>query len=421
MAIEQSRRSSLKKIAAGLGAAALGRTGLSFAQQDTLKVAAVYPLSGVLAAQGGYILQGAKVAAEQFNRSGGVMGKKVELVIRDDKASPAEAALVAREIFGSGIKFIVGGVLTAPSMAIVNLLAENDGVFVLGGSSLMAMTHESFNPRAFRASPNALMNLYALAKAMAMNHPEVTRWGGIASDNQFSTDNYKLFMAGIRKFYKEIAKKNVEILDPVLAPFPATDFKVQIAKFMSSPLEGFFMGVVGSDFSTFMAQAKPQGLYNKVKVFADFGNGIGAGRVLGASMPKEFWSATPWYPDPKNGSAGTKQLIKDYQAMTGDKALPDSGAFYGYAGMTAMLSAIRNAKSLEPPVVRVALERLTLDLPNGAFAFRKEDHGAITNVEAIKMGSMSAAPGWEVKKVVTVQGADVMEPPAPGQKFVIEG
>ena len=50
------------------------------------------------------------------------------------------------------------------------------------------------------------------------------------------------------------------------------------------------------------------------------------------------------------------------------------------AAMTALVAAIRNAKSLEPVVIRVGMERLTLDLPNGAFAFRKEDHGAITNV-----------------------------------------
>ena len=52
---------------------------------------------------------------------------------------------------------------------------------------------------------------------------------------------------------------------------------------------------------------------------------------------------------------------------------------------------------------------------------RREDHGGITNVEVIKMVSKSGDPSWEVTKVVTVQGADVMEPASPGQKFVIQG
>ena len=53
-------------------------------------------LSGPAGVQGNSILLGAKIAAEQWNHAGGVLGRKIELVIRDDKASPAESALVGR-------------------------------------------------------------------------------------------------------------------------------------------------------------------------------------------------------------------------------------------------------------------------------------------------------------------------------------
>jgi len=410
------RRRTLKHMAAGAGALSLARAGIATAQQDTLKIGVIYPLSGTIAQLGNNQLAGARVAAEQFNRAGGVLGRKVELVVRDDKASPAESALVGRELMGAGIKFFVGGLLTAPGMAIVNLLQENNALFVLTGSQIVALTHENFNPNAFRATINGRMNLYAAGSAVPLNNPQISQWGGITPDNQFGTDNYRLFSTALKKTYQSKLGKAVTTADPVLAPFPATDFKVQISRLMSSPIEGLYVGVVGADFVTFMAQAKQLGLYNKIKVFVEAGTGVAAARALGANLPKDnMWSPTSWYPGATN-SAVSKALVKDYTEMTKDP-LPDNSVYLGHMGMLAMLNAIKNANSLETPVVRVALERVEFESANGPFRFRREDHQGITNIQVLKLKQKEGDPGWEVSKVVTVRGEDVIEPPSPGQKY----
>jgi len=413
---DNKRRQTLKHIAAGAGALSLARAGIATAQQDTIKIGVIYPLSGAIAQLGNNELAGARVAAEQFNRAGGLLGRKIELVVRDDKASPAESALVGRELMGMGIKFFVGGLLTAPGMAIINLLQENNALLVMTGAQIVSLTHENFNPNAFRANINGRMNLYAAGSAVPPAYPQITQWGGIAPDNQFGTDNYRLFSTALKKTYQSKLGKTVTIADPVLAPFPATDFKVQISRLMSSPIQGLYVGVVGADYVTFMAQAKQLGLFNKIKVFVEAGTGIAAARVLGPNLPKDdLWSPTSWYPG-ANSNAVSKQLVKDFTEMTKDP-LPDNSVYLGHMGMLAMLNAIKNANSLETPVVRVALERVEFESANGPFRFRREDHQGITNIQVLKFKQKAGDPGWEVSKVVTVRGEDVVEPPSPGQKY----
>jgi len=417
MNFEQQRRKTLRYLAAGAGAMALARAAPMLAQEATIKVACIYPLTGPLAEGGNAMLTGARIAVEQCNRAGGLLGRKVEIVARDDKASPAEAALAGRDVLGSGIKFIVGGYLTAPAMAIVNLLAENNAIFLLTGSQIMALTHENFNPNAFRAQVNGRMNLFAAAQAVAQAHPNITRWGGATPDNQFGTDNYRIFTIALKKAYREHARKTIETADPVLVPFPSTDFKVQIARLMSSPVEALYTGMVGADYYTFMAQAKQLGLYNKVKVFVEAGQGIGIAKGLGNNLPKDnLWTPTTWYPYAKDANAVSRALLRDYTAMTKDSA-PDTAVFNGNLGMTALLNAIRAAKSLEPAVVRVALERIEFEAATGPFRFRREDHQAIENITVLNISQKAGDPGWEVSKFIRVKGEDVVEPAGPGQKY----
>jgi len=417
---QQQRRNTLKYLAAGAGALATGGLGrAALAQEgDTLKVAAIYPLSGPLAQFGNGMLAGARIAAEQFNRAGGVLGKKIEVIARDDKANPAESALVAREVLGSGVHFIVGGLLTAPGMAIVNLLQENNALFLLTGSQVMSLTHENFNPNAFRPGMNGRMSQFAVAEAMPVQVPNITKWGGITPDNQFGTDNNRITMLALKKSYKAKLKKDIEIIDPVLVPFPATDFKVQITRLMSSPVEGIYTGMVGADYFTFMAQAKALGLFNKIKVFVDAGQGFALPKGLGSNLPKNnLWSATPWYPQAKDANVVSKQLVTDYAAMMKDNN-PDSSVFSGHTGMLCMLNAIKNAKSLEPAVVRVALERVEFEAASGPFRFRREDHQGLLPITVFEIKQKAGDPGWEVGHVVKVKGEDVVEPAGPGQKYI---
>src|SRR6516162_9243609 len=68
------------------------------AAQDSIKVGVIQPLTGAFAASGNYVANGAKIAADEINAKGGVLGKKLELVIEDNKSNPTEAAAVAEKL-----------------------------------------------------------------------------------------------------------------------------------------------------------------------------------------------------------------------------------------------------------------------------------------------------------------------------------
>ena len=85
----------MKSLAAG---AALGLLIGGAAQAQDIKIGVNEPLTGPFAASGTYVTNGARIAADEINAKGGVLGKKIELVIEDNKSNPTEAAAVAEKL-----------------------------------------------------------------------------------------------------------------------------------------------------------------------------------------------------------------------------------------------------------------------------------------------------------------------------------
>src|SRR5918992_3092550 len=77
-----------KIVAAAFAASLLGTAGA----QEPIKIGVTQPLTGAFAASGNYVAQGAKIAEEAINAQGGVLGRKIQLVIEDNKSNPTEAA-----------------------------------------------------------------------------------------------------------------------------------------------------------------------------------------------------------------------------------------------------------------------------------------------------------------------------------------
>jgi branched-chain amino acid transport system substrate-binding protein len=79
------------------GAAAFAVLAGTAVAQETIKIGVNEPLTGPFAASGTYVVNGARIAADEINAKGGVLGKKVELVIEDNKSNPTEAAAVTEK------------------------------------------------------------------------------------------------------------------------------------------------------------------------------------------------------------------------------------------------------------------------------------------------------------------------------------
>ncbi|WP_414475583.1 ABC transporter substrate-binding protein [Microvirga sp. M2] len=417
MGTRVTRRTILTGVA---GASLLAGLGLplsrAFAQSGPLKLGFVGPLSGAQEIFGAPMLLGAQIAAEQINAAGGVNGRKIEIVARDDKAAGPEAVKQAQGLVGEGVHLLFGAIQTAVALAIGPLLQPSDAVLISCAAIADSLTHESFNPHYFRISDNSYMRYRALARVMAEKHPEITKWTGIFPDAAYGHQSWDGFVDGLKEYYPSIAKKDVEIIEPVLTKFGATDFKPQLTTLMRSPAEGLFNNTNGADAVTLIAQGANFGLARKFKAIADGANEFNVPRALNKRMVPNFWTAMHWYYGGYQDTEMGKRLYEDYVAKTGDKS-PIGYVEQGHAAVYAYANAVRAAGSSEAAAVVKALEGMSFDTAKGRRTFRREDHQAILDVNFITFDVKDTDPGWEVSDFVRIPGAEVIEPPTPGKEI----
>src|SRR5215468_3880117 len=168
------------------------------AAQDSIKVGVIQPLTGAFAASGNYVANGAKIAADEINAKGGVLGKKLELVIEDNKSNPTEAAAVAEKlIVRDKVPVMMGAWGSGFTLAIMPKLMEYKVPMLVETSSAGKITI-SGNPYIFRISPTSEME----AKAFAGYVKPL----GIKKADFLATNND--FGLGASKEFSEMLKAN---------------------------------------------------------------------------------------------------------------------------------------------------------------------------------------------------------------------
>ena len=137
-----------------LAALALTLAALPVLAQETIKIGLVTALSGQSARAGEAITRGLAIAIDELNAAGGALGRKFELVRRDDEATPAKGVIAARElVFKEKVAVLFGGLDTPVSIAIVPIMNEAKVPFVGPWAAGTAITHNGANPNfVFRVS-----------------------------------------------------------------------------------------------------------------------------------------------------------------------------------------------------------------------------------------------------------------------------
>ena len=193
------RSRTLKLTLAGL---ALGFVAGSAAAQDTIKIGVTQPLTGAFAASGNYVAQGAKIAEEEINKAGGVLGKKLQLIIEDNKSNPTEAVATAEKLINSDkVPVLMGAWSSTLTLAVMPKLEEYKVPMLVETSSSGKIT-TSGNPYIFRISPTSEMEAKAfvpLFKTMGIKKADF-----LATNNDFGLGASKEFSAAARQSGVEV-------------------------------------------------------------------------------------------------------------------------------------------------------------------------------------------------------------------------
>ena len=400
-----------------IGAASRSPGSKGFAQSsEPIRIGVLAPLTGFAQDLGRDVKIGAELAAAQINKAGGILGRQVELIVRDDKINPNETVGAIRELSGMGVKVFAGGVFTSTALAAFGVMPSIDAIFMTVHANGDTLTHEKFSPFGFRLNESAAIRGRAAGRLAAQRYPEVVNWSGITTDNEAGDSQWRAFATGIKKYYPLVADKEANIIDPIRVKIGANDFKNESAKIMKSPIEGLMLSF--PDPATLVQQARPFGWESKVKVFMDMGNDIVLANALGKRTPPNFWTCSDWfYGAYVDKIPAAKQLFDDYKAATGDDR-PSGYIGISHAAVSVYAQAITAAGTDQDTAALVkVLQSATFDTVGGKRSFR-EDHQATGDSNMYNfVADEKDARRWEIAGFVAEYNAGVAPPGTPGRKL----
>ena len=379
----------LKLTAAAIVAATA--TG-AFAQQgETVKIAWIDPLSGLMAAVGTNQLKTYQFLAQEFSKKNAA-GVKYEIIGIDNKLSPQETANALKSAIDQGARYVVQGNGSGGAAAIIDGLSKhnerNPGKEVLYLNYAAVdpdFTNSKCNYWHFRLDADTSMKMEAITTYMK-DQPEIKK---VYLLNQNYQHGHQ-----VAKYAKEtLARKrpDIQIVGEDLHPFAQVrDFSPYIAKIKASGADTVITGNWGSDLALMIKAANDAGL-NNVNFYTYYGTVSGTPTAMGAaSAGKVYMVGYSHY----NAEGPLLQPSKDFRAKFNED-LYTSAAYHAYAILT---EAFVRTKSTDPAKVAAAMEGLKFKSFNGEVEMRKTDHQLQQGLYISKWDKVSAKYPLDAEK-----------------------
>ncbi|MEO9189228.1 MAG: ABC transporter substrate-binding protein [Acetobacteraceae bacterium] len=297
------RRRTLLAGAAGI----LAAPRIARAQQGTIKIGMQSIMSGAIALVGTSSRNAAQIEVERINAAGGLGGRKIELVVRDSKGQPQEAARVARELVNSdGCEILLDAEASSGSFAVQEVVRDLGVLCIHTVSETSSLTAD---PKirvatAFRSARQGVHDAIVgggytakTAKAKGM-----TRFATCSPDYAYGRDTTKQYVEFIKHFAPDI-----EFITEAWPKLGQPDFTDSITKIIQAKPQAMFSLLYAGDLSSFVNQGNVYALFAKL---AMFNPNLGDYPVLNAikQMPPGCYSGTRYlenFPDtPANKAWG---------------------------------------------------------------------------------------------------------------------
>ena len=356
---------AIKALTASLALACA--TGAMAQKGETVKVAWIDPLSGLMAALGSNQLKSLQYIAEELNK-GTASGVKFEIIGIDNKLSPQETTAALRSAMDQGVRYVFQGNGSGPALAIMDALekhnARNKGkevVYLNYAAVDPDLTNSKCSYWHFRLDADTSMKMEALTTYMK-DVPEVKK---VYLINQ----NYSHGQQ-VSKYAKEMLKAkrpDVQVVGDDFAPLAQVrDFAPYIAKIKQSGADTVITGNWGSDLSLLLKAANDAGL-NNVKFYTYYAFGSGSPTAMGAASDGKVY--TVGYGHYNMGGA-IQPLMAEFKKKMNDD-LTQSSIYHVFALLDA---AFAKTGGTDPVKVAAALEGMKLKSFNGEVEMRKSDH-----------------------------------------------
>jgi branched-chain amino acid transport system substrate-binding protein len=331
--------------------------------QAPIKIGEINSYSGIGAPFTGPYRLGVEMAAEEINAKGGVLGKKLEVLFRDDKGQPAEAVKHAQELVASDrVALIAGTFLSNVGLAVSDWARQNKVMFVAAEPLTEALTWAKGHDHVVRLRPNTYEQGRMLAdRAGKMKH---VKWATIGPNYEYGKRAWETF----RDRLKEL-KPDAQIVGEHWPTLGKIEPGPLVTAILNQNLDALYVSLFGSDWLAFVREAAKRGLFQKMFVV-----GILLGEPeyidpLKLEAPEGMLvTGYPWY---DIGAPAHKDWVARYTRKT-DKN-PVLGSLIGYITYLSIAGAIRRAGSTDTDKLVAAFKDLKVETPIGPITFRASD------------------------------------------------
>ena len=366
------------------------------AQGAPIRIGFPVPLTGAFSAEAQDQVRAAEIAVRDFNDAGGFGGRKAELLVRDDKLNPGEAATRTLELIEKDkVNFIVGSLSAATQLSInavsrdrkiiFNSISQSDAINEAKDWSLYTF-HEALNPHLTAGA----VARYAFPK--------------FGKRIVYLTADYAYGHEMVRGFQRAGAPLGATTLADIRHPLGVADYSAFLPRIQALKPDVLVLCNFGRDLVNSAKQVTDFGLKANTKVIAPVLL-YTARQAGGAEAFDGILGGTSYYWGMEDKIASAKAFNDKFRKANGGAVPSDYGAL-GYAGIRSVLQAVLNAKTTDSVPVSIALRQLKYNWYKGEQFYRKCDHQSVQSVVIVESKSKDMKDKYDVFKVLAVEAAN---------------
>lgn len=367
-----NRRSWLK-LSAALGAAMFAMSGAQ--AQDTIKIGEMNSYKNFAAFLEPY-KKGWELAVEQANASGGALGKKIEIVSRDDNGNPGDAVRIAEELVTrEKVAFLIGTFPSNVGLAVASFAKEKKVLFIAAEPLTDKIVWDQGNKYTYRLRASTYMQT-------AMLVPEAVklkkkRWAIVYPNYEYGQSATAAF-----KQLMKAAQPDVEFVIEQAPPLGKIEAGAVADAIAAAKPDAIFSSLFGPDLAKFVREGQTRDLFKGVEVFNLLAGEPEYLDPLKDEAPVGWWvTGYPWY---AINTPEHKAFVEAYQKRFND--YPRLGSIVGYATVQSAVAAIKKAGSLDTEKLVAGMKGLTHSTPLGNITYRPQDNQSTMGAYVGKIG-----------------------------------
>lgn len=324
--------------------------------------------------------KGWQLAVEEVNAAGGVLGKKLEVVSRDDNGNPGDAVRVAEELVArERADVMMGTFLSHVGLAVADF-AKQRKIFFLASEPLTdKIVWQDGNHYTFRLRPSTYMQVAMLVPEAAKLHKK--RWAIVYPNYEYGQSAAATFKALLKQ-----AQPDVEFIADQAPPFGKIDAGSVVQALADARPEAIFNVLFGPDLTKFVREGNTRDLFKGREVVSLLTGEPEYLDPLKDEAPAG-WIVTgyPWY---AIHTPAHQKFLDAYRKKFGEP--PRLGSVVGYCSVKSLAAGIQKAGSTDPEKLVAAFKGLQVETPFGPITYRAIDHqstmGAFVGKTALKDG-----------------------------------